>query len=272
MTGEANSMSCRVNKTVIGLSRVELIVVLGIVVILLGLLLPLLARTREVSRATRCEKNLKTVGKAVASYRENNIEYFPFSWGPADVPEPRRKDALASLGCLHLGYLPDATVFRCPATLDEPRFQLHLSKPQTETRSSQHSANWVLVDSSYGYDCRVDRRLPGDHPIVADMDGTYMMSRDTDTQNHVEGQNVLFVDGSVEWMGIAEARTSGPGWEDIYAEDPWHADTDAFISDNTFGGKDRSPAGYDDLGPSYDAYPSLHPKPGPVADGGEDTN
>ena len=242
------------------LTRVEVIAVLGIIGILLALLLPVLARSRERGRQALCRDNLKIIAQAIAAYREKNADYFPFSWGPADAPEPRRKDALASLGCLHLGYLPDAEVFRCPATTDKPRFQLHVSQSQTGTEGRRYNANWVLADSSYGYDCRVSRRISGDTPIVADMDGTYMMSLDTASQNHDEGQNVLSADGSVEWMDIIEVRTLGPGREDIYAEDPWNADTDVFISDNTFGGKHRSPAGYDDLGPSYDPYPSLHPK------------
>ena len=39
-----------------------------------------------------------------------------------------------------------------------------------------------------------------------------------------------------------ELRTPGPGRDAIFAEDPWNADTDAFISDNTSGGMDDAPA------------------------------
>ena len=267
---DANSMNRRPDKTMIALTRVELIVLLGILAVLLvvaGLLLPLLARARMEGRKSVCKENLKTIGQAITAYRENNIDYFPFSWGPADMPEPRRKDAHPSLGCLHLGYLPDANVFRCPSTEDEPRFQVHVGTSRTDTEHRQYNVNWVLLDSSYGYDCRVHRRISGDNPILADMDGTYIMCSDTITQNHEEGQNVLVADGSVRW--IVDSCTFGPGREDIYAEDAWNADTDAFISDNTFGGMDRSPAGYDDLGPSYDPYPLLHPKAQPVRGEGE---
>lgn len=67
-----------------------------------------------------------------------------------------------------------------------------------------------------------------------------------------------------------ELRTPGPGRDAIFAEDPWNADTDAFISDNTSGGMDDAPAGYDDLGPSYDSYPLLHPKADAVSDEGDE--
>ena len=91
------------------------------------------------------------------------------------------------------------------------------------------------------------------------MDGTGSQSRDICMRNHTDGQNVLFADGHVMWKGMAEVWAFGAVLEDIYTEDPWHADTDAFISNNMSGGRRGLPAGPDDLGPSYDPYPSLHP-------------
>lgn len=101
------------------------------------------------------------------------------------------------------------------------------------------------------------------------MDGSYKMCDYAATQNHTGAQNVLFADGSVKWLEMRKVWYFGVTRESIYAEDPWHADTDAFISNNTFGGMDRLPAGYNDLGPSYDPYPLLHPKAEAVMGEGE---
>jgi len=249
----------RVNKTSGALTLLELLVVLLIIVILISLLLPLLARSRMNLRRQRCEENLKTVGQAIAAYREDNADYFPFSWGTPDVPEPRRKDAPASLGCLYPGYIPDANRFHCPSTENEPRFQLHVSESQGHEGPRRHSANWSLLDSSYGYDCRVSPRAAGDHPVMADMDGAYALCRNTSTQNHEEGQNVLFVDGSVTWQETNYC-SNDPN-DNIFCEDPWHADTDSFVSDNTSPAHPSSDTAdqWDDLSLSYDGYPDLHP-------------
>ena len=191
----------RVNKAMAALTLLELLVIIVIIFILVSLLFPLFQRPKiVVARQLQCKQNLKTIGQAIAVYRDDNAGYFPFSWGPADAPEPRRKDALASLGCLYPNYIDDAKFFHCPSTEDKPRFQLRASESYGEEGSRRYNANWSVVDPSYGYDCRVSPRAAGDHPVMADMDGAYSRSRDSSSQNHEEGQNVLYVDGSVKWQ------------------------------------------------------------------------
>ena len=256
-------MNRTMRRRLLALTRSEVVVVVVcivfVLVILAGFILPMLGRPRIEARREVCAHNLGAIGQAIAAYRENNSDYFPFSWGPADIPEPRRKDALASLGCFYPDYLIYPNVFRCPSAENAPHFEIHASESQMNTEPKQEKANWVLVDSSYGYDCRVLPRISADSPVVADMDGSYKAGDDSATQNHTGVQNVLFADGSVKWLDMEAVWMFGPGQEDIYTEDPWHADTDAFISNNTWRGQQRTPSGPDDLGPSYDPYPSLHP-------------
>ena len=102
--------------------------------------------------------------------------------------------------------------------------------------------NHTLVDSSFGYDCRLYPAAVSNHVIYGDMDGSYQQNRDTSTQNHEGGQNILYVDGSARWQ--ANNFVSNDINDNIYTEsgfdkvsgDPrtsWHADTDSYISDNT---------------------------------------
>ena len=104
------------------------------------------------------------------------------------------------------------------------------------------------------------------------MDGTYQYHRDSSTQNHAGGQNVLFVDGRVSW----ESRNfcSNEPTDNVYSESGsttttgdtgWHADTDSFICnvdwegvDNDTDWRDGVPNGLGDgLGESFNSYYDL---------------
>lgn len=102
--------------------------------------------------------------------------------------------------------------------------------------------NYTLVDSSYGFDCRIYPAAVSNHAILADMDGSYQKNRDTATQNHSAGQNVLYVDGSVRFQtanfvsnDVNDNIYSESSWDtgSAAALSGWHADTDSYISDNT---------------------------------------
>lgn len=101
------------------------------------------------------------------------------------------------------------------------------------------------VPASYGYDCRVSPNAVPDHAIMVDMDGSWQDNHDSTSQNHLGGQNVLYVDGSVRWMG-ANYVSNDPA-DNIYAEDAWNADTDSYLVRMDTG-----------LGKSFDGYPELH--------------
>jgi prepilin-type N-terminal cleavage/methylation domain-containing protein/prepilin-type processing-associated H-X9-DG protein len=185
----------------------------------------------------------------------------------------RSHDSMTSLGLLYPEFLGDARIFRCPSTENQPTFVvnyptsvmgadtnadgdvtqqeaqsagvLYAYSQRNHTLTNSGFTGWGDVygqrEQSYGYDCRTHPRAPSDHAIFGDMDGTYSVNRDTATQNHKPGQNVLFVDGHVSFLD--ENFASNDINDNIYTESGafsgtagqtgWNADTDSLISDNT---------------------------------------
>ncbi|MFH0964812.1 MAG: prepilin-type N-terminal cleavage/methylation domain-containing protein, partial [Planctomycetota bacterium] len=60
---------------------IELLVVMVIIALLIGLLLPALARAREEARKTQCRSNLRQIGLALSIYAVDNRGYSPCVYG-----------------------------------------------------------------------------------------------------------------------------------------------------------------------------------------------
>ena len=242
-------------KNVKSLTLIEVLILVGIMVAVCLILFPMFVRARQEAQRKGCEENLKQIGKAFYSYQNMN-GFAPFAWGPC-AESPRRKDAMTSIAELYPIYLQSASVFRCPASRNEPYFRTNLPLPALGRRLTPYeysNRNHTLIDSSYGYDCRVYPAAVSNHLFMADMDGSANGIR-----NHARGQNILNVDGAVQWKETNYA--SNDPIDNIFIEDPWHADTDSFISDNTSSLRplDAAADEFNDLSISYDGYPYLHP-------------
>lgn len=60
-----------------GFTLIELLVVVAIIALLISILLPSLARAREIAKRAVCAANLSSIGKAVKVYSNENGDYYP---------------------------------------------------------------------------------------------------------------------------------------------------------------------------------------------------
>src|SRR4030095_15859899 len=75
------------NVTGRGFTLVELLVVIGIIALMVGILLPVLAKAREKANATKCQANLRTLMQAFLMFAQDNKGSLPGNkndWGNRD--------------------------------------------------------------------------------------------------------------------------------------------------------------------------------------------
>jgi len=64
---------------------IELLVVIAIIALLISILLPSLARVKEITRRAHCAVNLRSIAQACIMYSEANQQRFPSAWQPPTV-------------------------------------------------------------------------------------------------------------------------------------------------------------------------------------------
>ncbi len=106
-----------------GFTLIELLVVIAIIAVLMGIMLPAMAKIKESARATICRSNLKNIGLAVAMYLDDNDRKLPdtgdsngFLWdNPNGTPREAGSGGGTYWGTFYRKYLKETKIFGCPS-------------------------------------------------------------------------------------------------------------------------------------------------------------
>jgi len=191
----------------------ELLVVVSVIAILMGLLIPAMARARERSRRQVCRHCAKTFGLAISMYANDYDEFYP-TRGLNLTAGANALRALGSLSLIYGQYITAKKLFVCPSTRDDPtdlRVGLNIDRIQGLITAKP-------AGCSYGYDSQKANlsklKGVGDAPrfvaIVADKPNP--ANRLANSPNHGNaGQNVTYFDGHAEWRPAQDLGSVGNG-------------------------------------------------------------
>ena len=128
-----------------GFTLVELLVLIAIIVVLLGLLAPVIARMEARRKRVACASSLHHLGVAVAAYAVDHARALPTHFADGTIPFDtfwmRRTDGeYVNLGLL-LGYVDGAEPFYCVSHDRGHSPSIAFDTPQNRWRRSGHPNN-----------------------------------------------------------------------------------------------------------------------------------
>lgn len=192
---------------------IELLVVIAIIAILAAILFPAFARARENARRASCMSNEKQMGLGITQYVQDHDEKLP----PYGYDGPTKE----TWATVVQPYMKSTQIFNCPSG-GQPYI-----KPYE--RGSWDGGN----SGSYGYNYAYlgDAATPVSLAAIEEVSTTLMVGEITGLLNttayyyptnanagnneylrHLEGSNILFVDGHVKWFNASNLKSQPNLW------------------------------------------------------------
>jgi prepilin-type N-terminal cleavage/methylation domain-containing protein/prepilin-type processing-associated H-X9-DG protein len=217
---------------------VELLVVIGIIAVLLSILLPSLSRARENAKRVQCASNLRQIGQALVMYANDNKGWMPpyydgagnpvFTQGPLFLNAGPALLVREPLGRGAQSYLKSVEIFFCPS--DEIRRPFRDKNGWARNTFNDTVYNcvsywyWTTPKSFttvvsalndnlkyFGLDNdRFFQKGAAQKMIFADQGYVSNVANDQAEKLfpffHPGGQNLLYLDGHVQWVRRKEVE------------------------------------------------------------------
>ncbi|HOL22017.1 MAG TPA: type II secretion system protein [bacterium] len=195
-------------KRKIGFTLIELLVVIAIISALAAMLLPALSQARERARRTTCMNNLRQFAMAFEMYADDFYEKFPV-------------DQFALFGgdkTIYPYYINSNQVFWCPSSSNRRLLRPDgaIGEYHTVPPINGDWRDWRndwYASYAFVFGLTTSNRSSRPVPMISDRGIYYngdlsqysnLSGCDNLTGNHNAGMNVLYLDGSVNWVNMQD--------------------------------------------------------------------
>lgn len=199
----------------VNFTLIELLVVISIIAILAALLLPGLSMARESARRIQCANGLKNYGSAIMMYATDNFDFLPATdndpaiggqyWIIAISPyiSPSMPDSIRnSIAKIGSGLLP------CPKVEKDSSFSYAYSNYLNSVNygNVRHWKKCGSIANSSALPVMMDHSVR----TIWNSSDTWFDPSVSARYRHLDGANILFLDGHVLWEKYQAIRTGYP--------------------------------------------------------------